>query len=458
MLGPANPPAKDSLATSKGKHVSYTYGKDLQTHKALVCNYYKGSDVRKASVELRDFETGRKDWVPLADIQDAVRIRNPHAVVTHASEYVQVCFFGGASNGDSFHYKTNTEPDKIIRSKRVPEGMDEEWTHWARSHPGVWGPPDIALNGIEVMADGKYAIYWADLGDVAEVVQPNRRGRKREVVDSFEDLLDAVPGLDDPQRLHVKQATVGKYLTDTVGSLDLTDQTRMAGSATCTRVGVVPYGQTLVDRLTSDTEGCAIMSVLMCMPEQMRERVGIDGACAIRDSACRVHAERNPNAISLLLCPLSQMDEALNNKRVKRESMNQRGIGRVCITKVNVPNDCGDCAVAMANGETPPKHRNPTIYELLAKPAGTSFVITVATGTSRTHCIALLNNTDGTRVFADPARGEFYEATAESFRQLGFDGVSDTRQVAWCCVSNGKKRSACTGVCSGRLGKAARHA
>ena len=34
MLGPANPPAKDSLATSKGKHVSYTYGKDLQTYKA----------------------------------------------------------------------------------------------------------------------------------------------------------------------------------------------------------------------------------------------------------------------------------------------------------------------------------------------------------------------------------------------------------------------------------------
>ena len=48
MLDPANPPVKDSLATSKGKHVSYTYGKDLQTYKALVCNYYKGSDVRES--------------------------------------------------------------------------------------------------------------------------------------------------------------------------------------------------------------------------------------------------------------------------------------------------------------------------------------------------------------------------------------------------------------------------
>lgn len=159
------------------------------------------------------------------------------------------------------------------------------------------------------------------------------------------------------------------------------------------------------------------MSVLMCMPGQMRERVGIDGLCAIRDSACRVHAERNPKSISLLLCPLSQMDEAPNNKRVKRESMNQRGIGRVCITKANVLSDYGDCAVAMANGETPPKYRNPAIYELLAKPAGASFAITVATGTSRTHCIALLNNTDDTCMFADPARGGFYEATAESFRQ-----------------------------------------
>jgi len=75
------------------------------------------------------------------------------------------------------------------------------------------------------------------------------------------------------------------------------------------------------------------------MPEQMRERAGIDGACAIRDSAYRVHAERNPNAISLLLCPLSQMDEAPNNKSVKHESLNQRGIGRVCTTKVKVLSD-----------------------------------------------------------------------------------------------------------------------
>ena len=124
MLGPANPPAKDSLATSKGKHFSYTYGKDLQTYKALVCSYYKGPDVRKASVELRDFETCRKEWVPLADIQDAVRIRNPHAV-PHLHDdggYVQVCFVGGASNSDSFQYKTSTDPDKISRSKRAPEG------------------------------------------------------------------------------------------------------------------------------------------------------------------------------------------------------------------------------------------------------------------------------------------------------------------------------------------------
>jgi hypothetical protein len=310
----------------------------------------------------------------------------------------------------------------------------------------------LALNGISKCADGTFKIFWADLGDNSDV-HAKRRGTNREVVADLDALKVSIPGLSAEQLDQIERAHVGQFLTDTVGNLGGEDVDLVAGTSTCLRVRVEPFGCNKSADLTSPTDGCAGVAVLMAMPEGFRVKVGVDGMGIIFDNLCDTYASNNagrgqlaagkdqcednskkgapPNSGaqigSLLLCPLSQLENVVNDRDLRHEVLNRYGLDGVSLKKVKLPN-------AQARGSSrdqPPSKRNPTIEELLAYPPDTYFAITVIMGTRRTHCITLLNNANGTHTFVDPGRREFYEATPGSFKQLGFDGVSDTRQVVW---------------------------
>jgi hypothetical protein len=135
---------------------------------------------------------------------------------------------------------------------------------------------------------------------------------------------------------------------------------------------------------------------------------------------------------SLLLVPLGQVGDVVNDKGFKAEILNKHGLNGIKLPKVKLTNDR---ACESNSRDQQPTKRNPTIEELVARPPNTFFAITVIMeGKRRTHCITLLNNADGTHTFVDPGRRGFYEATPESFKELGFEGVSDTREVLWCAL------------------------
>ena len=178
-------------------------------------------------------------------------------------EITQIC-----KRGSHWEYRTDrTVGDSFERCRRVPPGLDESWAKWAREHPGTWGPPPLALNGISKCSNGTIKIYWADLGDTSDV-HAKRRGPNVQTVASLEELQKEIPGLIAEQIEQIQKAPVMQFITDAVGNLgsDTADLSTV-GFASCLRVRVEPFGSQKSQELTSDTVGCACVAVLMAMPE-----------------------------------------------------------------------------------------------------------------------------------------------------------------------------------------------
>ena len=204
-------------------------------------------------------------------------------------QITEVCFFGKTS----WWYRTNrTVGEKYRRCKRMPQGLDKSWAKWAKENRGTWGPPPLALNGIQKRADGQFNIFWADLGDTSNA-NPNRRGTNREVVADMDALKAAIPGLCGDQLDQIRRAPIGQFLTDTVGKLESEGVDLVAGTSTCLRVRVGPFGYEKSAELTSTTDGCACVAVLMAMPEEFRSQVGMEGMEIIFDNLCDTYVSKN---------------------------------------------------------------------------------------------------------------------------------------------------------------------
>lgn len=186
-----------------------------------------------------------------------------------------------------------------------------------------------------------------------------------------------------------------------------------ANAAHCSKTAVVPYGQ----QLPNDLVGCTkkgelvLVCVLVCMPMAMRKKLGTEGLTTITTRACDTYEVHSPL--------LSQIRPALDDERVKT-ILHHHGISHVEILNLHTTRQRGSA-----------QRNKPTIESLLQEPPGTFLVITSASG----HCVALLNNEDGTRTLVDPMRGAFYAATPGSYKELGVGDVDTAHRVVWHSVA-----------------------
>lgn len=189
--------------------------------------------------------------------------------------------------------------------------------------------------------------------------------------------------------------------------------------------------------LLHQTRWCALLSALICLPEEQRCLAGAEGINLIRAELGRIYKpQQDADPTKLMDCDLTQLpNKALQNSAMKH-IYSSYNISHAELRKCKVRLSEEEYAIAMANRPDRrvvlSKERNPTIDELLTKPLGTYFALNVTmAGGFKDHCIALLNQPSGKRVFADPSLPYFVEATAESFNALKFTGVGHTRQVVW---------------------------
>ena len=77
----------------------------------------------------------------------------------------------------------------------------------------------------------------------------------------------------DDQLDQIRKAPIGQFLTDPVGKLEGLDVDLVAGTSTCLRVRVGPFGYEKSAELTTTTNRCACVAVLMAMPEELRMNV-----------------------------------------------------------------------------------------------------------------------------------------------------------------------------------------
>ena len=83
------------------------------------------------------------------------------------------------------------------------------------------------------------------------------------------ELKKKVPGLSQDHIDAIKKAAVGTHLESDIGALH--SEELCPSPATCLQTRVAPFGSKIPKSPVSDTEGCALVSVLACMSIDMRK-------------------------------------------------------------------------------------------------------------------------------------------------------------------------------------------
>ena len=261
----------------------------------------KGKDVLKQGTEIYLTADAHKQWQD-ADDEDL--------------EITQIKFI----TGNTFMYKDSGDPATEEQHEGVPPGLCQEWEEWARNHPGEWGPPNRALNGIKKLADGRYRVFYGKLGDTSDA-QPRRSGFNSTTYDSWQQLtedpeLELQPDYADL----VQKAAVGATVPPPTVALDSNDVQLKAGFARCVCTDAEPFGLKLPSELIHQAKGCAAMSVLVCMPPDLRKRVGADGLAMLRDNTEQVYQPPSSSAqASLLYCELAHAQRPFEDKEFREE-------------------------------------------------------------------------------------------------------------------------------------------
>ena len=213
------------------------------------------------------------------------------------------------------------------------------------------------------------------------------------------------------------------------GAKDNSSDEAKAGESRCLRASLSPFGPSLPHELVSQTEGCALTSILATLALAPNTNLTSEFIVDIADNAVDLFSHLYPKEAGILASSFGPIHRVFQDREFKAALEEWFNLGHLHMKKVLVPNDASPSADSRL---APPKKRPATIEELLAKGAGTAFVLQVVEpdGDS-THCIALINNNDDTSTFADCSRDCFYKATAESFKHLGFASICEAREVKW---------------------------
>lgn len=211
-------------------------------------------------------------------------------------------------------------------------------------------------------------------------------------------------------------------------------------SSLCTRVELKPLGHSLPRELISESRGCFIVSYVLtaCIAgdnKRLGDEVAVwNIASNAEDMYNYMYPEKVEKGKSIWEERCGTIERVFQRHEFATRLKEDFNLGAMIATKVTYDNDSGPCADKKLTNST---KRPPTIQELLAKEPGTAFVIkTVCSDGDKNHCIALINTHDGDRIFADCSQEYFYEATSDSFRNLGFAGICEARQVTWGSVQS----------------------
>ena len=392
-------------------------------------------------------------------------------------------------DGDTLHVLSLAAMRRVLEPKANTAcdfTIDPAWVEAAKSSPGVAvTQPEVLVHTVKKNHDDSLTVYLAPEGKTkSEVVKLGRSLTLAQCTKlEFEDLKHAKQHLHistvDEQK--ITKAKVGSSITKIHGAFDPTSHRAVVGAALCLRVRVPPHGDKPPCDMVSSTHSCGLNSLLMCGVEV------VDFAAVVHNfefinHLCSVYENHMCDKQPMTSAASDTDDEdaqlLLRNANIReldalfktgdpylKQQLLSLYITHVTVQKVLVEwrSDGEKKAVEGEKCNNPqPDKRTPDMQELFdMSTKGSYYVLNVVDSIVHqdNHIIAYLHlensvtpvvsdeqlqqqnsNRSIDRVFFDPSRQAFYEATVANFGNLCFEKIEEAREVVFHYVAEGTTR------------------